>query len=323
MLVVQNVSFGYLQNKVIHHIDFSVQKGENIAILGESGCGKSTLLQLIYGLHNVEEGQIFCNNVEVLGPKFNLIPGMENMKYLPQNFDLMPYISVSENIGKYLSNTNPIQKQERIQELLEIVEMTQYAHTKPQFLSGGQQQRVAIARVLALEPEVLLLDEPFSHIDNFRKNALRRNLFLYLKNKGITCIVATHDSTDALSFSDQTIVIKNGSIVQKDTPSEIYNNPTNKYVGSLFGEINEIKKSIFYPEVDNEELILCYPHQLKISENGLLKANVRKSYYKGSNYLIKAVYNKNIVFFEHFTNLIFNEEVSLDICYDFDLLKTI
>lgn len=312
MLEVQNISFGYNQNKVIHNVDFSVQKGENIAILGESGCGKSTLLKLIYGLHDLNEGNIFCNEIEVLGPKFQLIPGMENMKYLPQDFDLMPYISVAENVGKHLSNTDVTKKKARIQELLEIVEMTEYANTKPQFLSGGQQQRVAIARVLALEPQILLLDEPFSHIDNFRKNALRRNLFAYLKNQNITCLIATHDSTDALSFSDQTIVIKDGIIIQKDISSEIYNNPKNKYVGSLFGEINEIKKFNFNPEIENEEIILCYPHQLKISENGLLKVNVRKSYYKGSSYLIKAVYDKNIVFFEHSSNLIFNEEVSLD-----------
>ena len=172
MLQVKNISFGYTNKVVINKIDFTVTPGQNIAILGESGCGKSTLLKLIYGLYDLVEGQIFWNEMAVLGPQFNLIPGMDCMKYLAQDFDLMPYTTVAENVGKYLSNINIEQKNNRIQELLEIVEMTEFANIKAKFLSGGQQQRVAIARVLALEPQVLLLDEPFSHIDNFRKKCV-------------------------------------------------------------------------------------------------------------------------------------------------------
>ena len=186
MLQVQNITFGYDDKSVIKQIDFTINKGQNIAIIGESGCGKSTLLKLIYGLYDLDEGQIFWGETEVLGIKFNLVPGMSFMKYLSQDFDLMPYITVAENVGKYLSNVNLEKKQQRIQELLEIVEMSEFANVKAKFLSGGQQQRVALARVLALEPEVLLLDEPFSQIDNFRKNALRRNLFAYLKSREMT-----------------------------------------------------------------------------------------------------------------------------------------
>ena len=185
MLQVQNISFSYKDSVTINNISFSLEKGKNLAVIGESGCGKSTLLKLIYGLYDLDEGQIFWNNLEVLGPKFHLIPGMDYMKYLAQDFDLMPFITVAENIGKYLSNFYPEQKKERIAELLEIVEMTEFANVKATFLSGGQMQRIAIARVLALEPEVLLLDEPFSHIDNFKKNSLRRKLFGHLKEKGI------------------------------------------------------------------------------------------------------------------------------------------
>jgi ABC-type Fe3+/spermidine/putrescine transport system ATPase subunit len=311
MLEVQNISFGYTEQKIIHNINFTVSKGQNVAVLGESGCGKSTLLKLIYGMYDLDEGHIFWNETQVLGPKHNLVPGMPNMKYLSQDFDLMPYITVSENIGKYLSNFNLEKKQARIQELLEIVEMTSYAHVKARFLSGGQQQRVAIARVLALEPEVLLLDEPFTHIDNFRKNALRRNLFAYLKDKGITCFVATHDSIDALSYSDETIVLYEGRILEKATSKEIYDNPCNKYVASLFGEVNELKLSQLTFIEGEDEMVLLYPHQLKVVENGLLTVSVRKSYFRGNHYLIKAVLDKNIIFFEHDTSLVFNEKVSL------------
>jgi ABC-type Fe3+/spermidine/putrescine transport system ATPase subunit len=311
MLQVQNITFGYNDKSVIKQIDFTINKGQNIAIIGESGCGKSTLLKLIYGLYDLNEGQIFWNETEVLGTKFNLVPGMSFMKYLSQDFDLMPYITVAENVGKYLSNVNLEKKQQRINELLEIVEMTEFATIKAKYLSGGQQQRVALARVLALEPEVLLLDEPFSQIDNFRKNALRRNLFAYLKSNGITCIVATHDSTDSLSFADETIVLQDGKIIVKANSLELYKNPSNKYIASLFGEVNELKLSQFKEIDGHDELLLRYPHQLKVVENGIFKVIVKKCYFKGSLYLIKAVANKNVIFFNHHSELELNAEVTL------------
>lgn len=311
MLHVKNISFGYNEKTIIKNIDFTIERGQHIAVIGESGCGKSTLLKLIYGLYDLSEGQIFWGETQVLGPKYNLVPGMPFMKYLAQDFDLMPYVTVAENVGKFLSNFYPEEKKQRIQELLEIVEMTAYANVKAKYLSGGQQQRVALARVLALEPEVMLLDEPFSHIDNFRKNALRRNLFAYLKAKKITCIVATHDSTDALSFADETFVLYDGKIVDRGPSMIIYNNPVNKYTASLFGEVNELKLSDIV-EVDGEdEVVLLYPHQLRVVESGKMKVLAKQSYYKGSHYLIKGVFDRKVIFFEHDTALENNEEVTL------------
>jgi ABC-type sulfate/molybdate transport systems ATPase subunit len=295
MLQVQQVSFSYSDSVTLSNIHFSLEKGKNLAIIGESGCGKSTLLKLIYGLYDLEQGQIFWNKKEVLGPKFHLIPGMDYMKYLAQDFDLMPYISVAENIGKYLSNFYPQDKQERILELLEIVEMTEFAHVKAKNLSGGQMQRVALARVLALEPEVLLLDEPFSHIDNFKKNTLRRKLFAYLKEKGITTIIATHDSTDVLSFTDTVLVLQNGKVIEKNSPQAIYNAPKSKYVASLFGDVNEIL-------LDGKNY-LVYPHQLKKAEHSEMEVLVVKSYFRGNYYLIEAHFEGQVIFFENQNDL--------------------
>jgi len=313
MLQVQNISFGYTEKIIIQNVDFTVAKGQNIAILGESGCGKSTLLKLIYGMYDLNQGRIIYNETEIRGPKYNLIPGMPFMKYLAQDFDLMPYETVAENVGKFLSNGFLPLKKLRVQELLEMVEMTEFAQVKAKLLSGGQQQRVALARVLALEPEVLLLDEPFSHIDNFRKNALRRNLFAYLKKKGITCFIATHDSTDALSFSDETIVLYQGRIMEKGPSADVYNYPLNKYVASLFGEVNELKLSQLMPIDGEDEIILLYPHQLKVDPNGSIKVVVKESFFKGSRFLIKAVFDRRVIFFEHETALAFNQEVILRI----------
>ena len=290
MLQIKDIRFSYQESLVLKQISFSLSKGKNLALIGESGCGKSTLLKLIYGLYDLDEGQIFWNDMEVLGPKYHLIPGMPFMKYLAQDFDLMPFITVAENVGKYLSNFFPEDKQARISELLEIVEMTEYANVKAKFLSGGQMQRVALARVLALEPEVLLLDEPFSHIDNFRKNSLRRKLFGYLKEQQITCIVATHDSTDVLAFADEVAIIKDGKIIESGIPKFIYDNPRDKYVASLFGDVNEIKI--------NGELKFVYPHQLKVVMNSDLKVEIANSYFRGSHYLMEAKFENQTLFFE-------------------------
>jgi ABC-type Fe3+/spermidine/putrescine transport system ATPase subunit len=300
MLAVKNISFSYDNQPNLHSISFGLTKGKNLALIGESGCGKSTLLKLLYGLYDLEEGQIFWNETEVLGPKFHLIPGMPFMKYLAQDFDLMPFITVAENVGKYLSNFFPEEKQSRIAELLEIVEMTQYADVKAKLLSGGQMQRVALARVLALEPEILLLDEPFSHIDNFRKNSLRRKLFAYLKEQNITCIVATHDSTDVLAFADEVAIMREGKIIESGIPKFIYENPKDNYVASLFGDVNEIEIS--------GKLQFVYPHQLKVSISSDLKVEVINSYFRGSHYLIEAKFGNQILFFEN-DDLIGNGEV--------------
>jgi ABC-type sulfate/molybdate transport systems ATPase subunit len=202
----------------------------------------------------------------------------------------MPFITVGENVGKYLSNFFPEEKQQRIDELLELVDMVDYKNVKANFLSGGQMQRVALARVLAQEPEVLLLDEPFSHIDNFLKNALRRKIVTYLKAKNITTLLATHDSNDVLSFSDQVLVLKEGKIIEKATPKKLFNRPKNKYVASLFGDVNEIML--------DGKMQLVYPHQLQVNANAALRVIVQKSYYKGSHYLHECHNKKGILYFE-------------------------
>ena len=312
MLQIKDITFTYIDQPVIENVSFTIVRGQNIALIGESGCGKSTLLKLIYGLYNLDSGEITYNGNPIFGPKSNLIPGEDYIKYLAQDFDLMPHITVEENVGKFLSNMYPEEKSARVKELLEMVEMTAFTKVKARFLSGGQQQRVALARVLALEPEILLLDEPFSQIDSFRKNSLRRNLFRYLKDKGVTCIIATHDSTDALAFSDETIVLQNGKLLAKANSKTLYENPASKYIASLFGEVNELKLSQLIPLEDEEDqLLLLYPHQLIVVDNGMMHVVVKQCYFKGSHYLIKAAFERRAIFFEHDSEIELNQEVTL------------
>ncbi|RBP34745.1 ABC-type Fe3+/spermidine/putrescine transport system ATPase subunit [Oceanihabitans sediminis] len=287
MLQVKNLSFSYKETPVLNNISFSVKPGEHLSIIGESGSGKSTLLKVLYGKYDLNEGNIYRKETEILGPKFNLVVGYDFMKYVAQEFDLMPFTSVAENIGKHLSNFYPEEKQERTKELLEIVELTPFANTKVKLLSGGQKQRVALARALANTPEILLLDEPFSHIDNFKKQSLRRNVFRYLKEKNIACIVATHDKEDVLGFADSMIVLNNKKLLAHDKPESLYRNPKTPLIAAFFEEFSIISNEIVYAS------------RLQVVENSDLEVTVKNSYFKGSYYLIEAVWNNENVYFEH------------------------
>ena len=305
MLKVQNLSFSYDKDRqepaVLNAIDFNVEAGEHIAIVGESGSGKSTLLKLIYGEYDITEGHIFWKDTEILGPKYNLVVGYDFMKYVAQEFDLMPYITVEENIGKHLSNFYPEEKKERVNELLEVVELTDFAKTQDKTLSGGQKQRVALARALAKQPEIILLDEPFSHIDNFQKQSLRRRLFNYLKKKNISCIVATHDSEDVLAHADRMLVLHRSKIIANDAPQALYKHPELPLIASFFGEFNSIDDQIIYA------------HQIRVVDHSHLKTFVNRSYFKGSYYLIEATMNNQDIFFQHASPLEKNTKVYLDI----------
>ncbi|ADV48641.1 Fe(3+)-transporting ATPase [Cellulophaga algicola DSM 14237] len=292
MLHVNKLSFSYSSNQIISDISFTAEKGAHISIIGESGCGKSTLLKLLYGILQPNTGTILWDDKPVFGPDFKLVPGETFMKYLSQDFDLMPYLSVEDNVSQFLSVFYPKELKERTDELLEMIEMTAFAKTKVKLLSGGQQQRVALARVLAQKPEILLLDEPFSHIDNSRKNTLRRNLFNYLKSEKITCIVASHDTHDILSFADEILVLKDQGIAAKAKPEELYNHPQKKHIALLFGDVNLIAISLLKPYATIEKSILVYPSELIISENSGLKVWVKNSYFKGSHYLIESKLNE-------------------------------
>ena len=287
MLSVKNISFSYSGVFTIDAISFDVKEGEVLALLGESGSGKSTLLKLIYGVFDVDFGLISWKNQEILGPKNKLIAGAEFMKYVTQEFDLMPFTSVAENIGVHLSSFYPLEKKQRTDELLGVVGLSRFAAVNVQFLSGGQKQRVALAKALARAPEVILLDEPFSHIDSFKKRPLRRRIFKYLKSKKIACVVATHDKNDVLSFADNILVIQDGRALASAPPEVLFKNPQHPSVAAFFSEHSCVDGDIYYA------------HQIKLASKGPVKARVVKSYFKGGKFLIEAAYKGGALFFEH------------------------
>ena len=313
MLQVSQLSFAYNHSNVLEDLSFEVAKGEHIAVMGESGCGKSTLLKLVYGLLTPGEGNIMWGGNQIKGPLYKLVPGETYMKYLSQEFDLMPFTTVSENISEHLSVFFPDELKSRTGELLELIEMTSDADTKVKNLSGGQQQRVALARVLAQKPDVLLLDEPFSHIDNFRKNSLRRNLFEYLKEEKITCLTATHDHMDVLPFANRVLILKDKQLIAEGETLKLYENPRNMYVASLFGEANNIPITILKSYADTKRNIIVYAHEFKVSSSTGLPVIPTVIYPMGNYYLIKGKTNDGDVYFNSDKKLKAGEQVYLNV----------
>lgn len=296
MLEIVIKEFIYDKERVLQNLRFAINTNEHLAILGESGAGKSTLLHLIYGLLELPNGTITYNGKQLGGPSEKLIPGHEFMKLLSQEFDIMPFTTVAENIGSFLTSQDVDADNQRIEELLEVVDLSEYKQDYVKNLSGGQKQRVALAKALANVPEILILDEPFSHIDLLRKTKLRRRLFTYLKNNNIGCIYATHDSDEALAFSDKILLLgKNGEQELFDTPQKVYNGVKTAYQASFFGEANDLK-----PWNLNREKRWYYPEQLKISTKETeIGGKVKKSYFKGSFYLIEIATKHGDIFVQH------------------------
>ncbi|WP_124979197.1 ABC transporter ATP-binding protein [Nonlabens xiamenensis] len=321
MLQIEQVHFTFPRSRFHNHnekpitktlegINFNVSQGGLVAILGESGCGKSTLLDMIYGLLEVDQGKVIWKGEELLGPDHHLVPGHPMMKYVPQEFDLMPYTSVAENVGEHLS-IQLDNRMDRIHELLEVVDMSAFAGRKVSTLSGGQKQRVAIAKALAQEPELLLLDEPFSHIDNFRKNHLRRRLFGYLKKQGISAMVATHDKEDVLSFCDQVIVMRHGKILDYRPTMQVYQNPKDLYTAQLFHEAQIIPGDW----VQSPKDLIVYPYELSVADHGF-EVVVMESYPTGRDYLILAQREGLEVFFKSARELEKERKVLLELVKD-------
>ncbi len=282
LLEIKNLHFSYTKDKrLFENLNLRLEPGRTVALAGESGCGKSTLLNLIYGLTDWDQGEIWFKGKKLLGPKGNIVPGEKEMKMVAQNYDLMPYSTVHDNVGKFLSNINLKAKKEKVLELLDVVGLSEYADVKPQFLSGGQQQRVAIARSLSVVPNLLLLDEPFSNLDYSRKIELRSKLFSYVERHGISLIISTHEIEEVMPWLDRLVILQDGRLIQNDSPEETYKKPYNEYVARLLGEVNSLtamQKSALHAPRD-----FCFPHQLLLSSSGI-PALVLESRFAGSHY---------------------------------------
>ncbi|MFC4870138.1 ABC transporter ATP-binding protein [Negadavirga shengliensis] len=222
--------------------DFSLQidKGERLGVVGESGSGKSTLLKVIAGLEIQDSGEVYLAGDKVLNPAKKLVPGYDEIQLVRQDYGLYPNSTVEENIRRPLLQYNKGYAHERVEFLLETFGMKHLRNRYPRELSGGQQQKVAIARALSLEPEVLLLDEPFSSLDPMQKRELMEELALTFREIRVTVLLVTHDLQDALWLTDKLCVMNKGRALRIGSPMEIYESPENAYVAGLFSHLNPI-----------------------------------------------------------------------------------
>lgn len=285
LLEIRNLYFSYSENRpLFKNLNLRIPQGKIIALAGESGCGKSTLLSLMYGLLDWQSGEIIFDGEEIFGPKKNIVPGEKDMKFVAQHYDLMPYATVAENVGKFISNIKLQKKKQKVSKLLEVVGMEDFANVLPKNLSGGQQQRVALARALSVLPKLLLLDEPFSNLDFSRKIELREKLFKYVKDNNISLIISTHEIQEVMPWLDQVIILQEGRLLQNDSPEETYHNPYNHYVAKLFGEVNLISD-----EAKNQLKLsrnFWYPTEIILDQEGR-NATVLESRFAGNYYWTK------------------------------------
>jgi iron(III) transport system ATP-binding protein len=233
---VEGVSLAYGANPVLRDVSLAIAPGELFALLGPSGSGKSTLLRLLAGFNRADAGRVRIGGVDVAGEP----PWKRDVGMVFQNYALWPHLSVARNIAFGLEERRwPRERiRERVREMLELVSLAGYGDRLPSQLSGGQQQRVAIARTLAIEPRVLLLDEPLSNLDAKLRASTGLELKRLQRSLGITTVFVTHDQQEAMTIADRLAVLDQGVIRQVGTPRELYDTPACRFVAEFVGSIN-------------------------------------------------------------------------------------
>jgi iron(III) transport system ATP-binding protein len=233
---LRNISKHFDRVQVLHSLSLSIGEGEFFTLLGPSGCGKTTTLRLIAGFASPDAGSIFVDGEEVS----HLPPEKRGMGMVFQNYALFPHLNVKENVefGLRMHGIPNADASERIEKYLHLVRLEGYGKRRINQLSGGQQQRVALARALAIEPRILLLDEPLSNLDAKLREEMRLELRSIQKKLGTTTIYVTHDQSEALAMSDRVAVFEKGRCTQIGRPEEIYNAPANRFIASFVGVAN-------------------------------------------------------------------------------------
>jgi iron(III) transport system ATP-binding protein len=238
VLDMDGVTKDYGQEVAVDDLSLTVKDGELLTLLGPSGCGKTTTLRLLAGLERPTAGSISIAGETVTGGDDGTFrqPDQRDVGIVFQDFALFPHLSVAENVAFGLTDRDEAAVEERVDALLELVDLTDHHDKMPSNLSGGQQQRVALARSLAPEPDVLLLDEPFSNLDVRLRVEMREEVRKILKQAGVTAISVTHDQEEALSISDRVAIMNDGTVEQVGDPTTVFENPESRFVASFLGQ---------------------------------------------------------------------------------------
>ena len=300
-LKVKDLKKYYNQKEpLIKNLNFSVNKGDIISFIGESGSGKTTFLKCLAGLEKINSGSIELNGNILNNENSFVEPNKRKIGFVFQDYPLFPHLNVLENISINLEKNF-------FSKIDYILDLTNLKHLKKRFpdqLSGGEQQRVCLARALVREPELLLLDEPFSNLDSNIKATIQEEIHKIIKETKTTTILVTHDISDTFNISDKILIFKAGILQQYDNPVSMYCNPVNCYCAKILGDLNQINI--------NKKTFYLRPEKIRLSEKSKFSGTVEKSLFSGKEYKISANIDGDIwVFFNDFS-LERNQKIYLD-----------
>lgn len=306
-LKIANLSASYADEQVISNISFTLGEGELACLLGPSGCGKTTILRAISGFQQPAQGSIYLNGQLLADGQNSVSPEQRNVGMVFQDHALFPHLSVAENVGFGLSKLSNDDKQNRVNTMLDLVGMGQQSQRYPHELSGGQNQRIALARAIAPQPSLLLMDEPFSNLDTELRESLGYEVRKLLKELGMTAIMVTHDQHDAFSLGDQVGVMSQGALLQWDTSFNLYHAPNSRFIANFIGDgvfirgqiqnndvvntnFGEVRGEIHSEAIDGchngkEVDLLIRPDDVKHNPNSSIRGQVARKAFKGAQTL--------------------------------------
>jgi iron(III) transport system ATP-binding protein len=282
-LSVEKLSRRYGSTLAVNQVSLTAQRGEIVCLLGQSGCGKTTLLRLIAGIEQPDSGIVRFGPRTVSGPDLCVPPEHRAVGLVFQDYALFPHLTILENAMFGLAKLAATERRERARSALARASLAEHADSYPHMLSGGEQQRAALARALAPQPELMLMDEPFSNLDRRLRDSVRDQTLDILRASGITTIIVTHDPEEALRIADRIVLMRKGTVVQTGTPQEMYRSPATLFAARFFSELSAVSATCLNGRADTPfgsfaalgiadgapVTVGVRPHSLSLDENGI------------------------------------------------------